>query len=44
MLETIDTAVHEAFTVPAHAVFQIVAEYNLMANSYGNVRHWVELV
>ncbi len=44
MLEAFDIAVHQEFTIPAHSVFQVVAEYNLMANSCGNVRHWVELV
>ncbi len=44
MLEAIDTAVHEEFSVPPHTVLQIVAEYNLMANSFGNVKHRVELL
>ena len=44
ILEEFDIAVHQEFTIPPHSVFQVVAEYNLMANSCGNVRHWVELV
>ncbi len=36
---------HFSYTVeiPAHSVVQFVVEYNLMANSYGYVRHSVEL-
>ncbi len=43
-LEGFDLSVDQEFTIPAHTVFQVVAEYNLMANSYGNVTHWVELI
>ena len=30
-------------TIPAHSVVQFSVEYNLLANSCGNVPHWVEL-
>ncbi len=39
-----DLACHYEITVPAHTVVQYAVEYNLMANSNGNVRHSVDLI
>ena len=38
-----DRSFNYTVTIPAHSVKQFVVEYNLMANSYGNVRHNVYL-
>ena len=39
-----DKACHYEVVIPAHSVKQFVVEYNLMANSYGYVKHSVELI
>ena len=41
--EGFDRSFNYKVTIPAHTVKQLVVEYNLMANSYGNVRHNVQL-
>ena len=44
LCEGFDKSFRYTVTVPAHSVKQFVVEYNLMANSYGNVIHSVQLV
>ena len=39
-----DKACHYEVVIPAHSVKQFVVEYNLMANSYGYVKHSVDLI
>lgn len=42
--EPFDLAVHAEIVIPAHSVRQVVVEYNLMANSYGAMKHSVDLI
>ena len=38
-----DKSFHYTVKIPAHTVVQLVLEYNLMANAYGNIVHSVDL-